>query len=238
MSDLPYLFKYAMIFFWMWGFPLIVVGLLGVLPLLSLFTRGRFRQGVRKLTLIYYVACLSVVGFVVALKRPILQGEIFPGLSGYLYSAFAPSNLNTPLYDSKVSLESTDFEFGFYNKYPGFYKLELHFASKVPQKLVGDLLRTEEEIGVYFQLRDGDKIIREESTVIHESSYWSQLGSGMMIYYYRAPDDLEYNKTYHVTVRIDGDIDKLIEKYGPVTLKLKRDHEKFRPTFEVPLFNL
>ena len=223
---------------WIWIMPTLCVVLLGLLPFLCLVMKGRWRSGVIKVTKVYYSLFLIFFGFVFVFRKPIYRGKILPGLNHRLFATFAPSNLNEPLFKTEVEPDKELYEFSFQNKYPGFYRLELHMSGRVPQELVGDDLRTKEEVKVYVRIEDGTKVLQEKTIPIHSLSYWSKDSSGMGIYFYRVPSDLSFDLPYRVQIRISGVLKDLVNKYGPVYLVLQRDGDKFRPTFEIPLFNL
>ena len=190
-------------------FILITAGLIAA----SIKTKGK----TRKVSLTLLVIVLLIPLCLISLVKPSQQGKIFPrwGKISLLFSE--PDDLWIPLAKAPLKRNMQEYVFPLSHKYVGHYNIEILFSDKDIN--VWDIDKSDISMSVSFY--DSESVLFSKTTS-HAGGFKGSRGSGLTFIRYSLPEDLPVNRKLNAGIKIKGNIDDFMNKYGDAKLIIKK----------------
>ncbi len=190
-------------------FILITAGLI----VASIKTKGKTRK--ISLTLLLIVLLIPIC--LILLIKPSQQGKIFPrwGKISLLFSE--PDDLWIPLAKAPLKRNMQEYIFPLSHKYVGHYNIEILFSDKNIN--VWDIDKSDISMSVSFY--DNETVLFTK-TSSYAGGFKGSRGSGLTFIRYSLPEDLPINRKLNAEIKIKGNIDDFMNKYGESQIIIKK----------------
>lgn len=192
---------------------LILILIIAGLIVASIKTKGN----TRKISLTLLVIVLLIPLCLILLIKPSQQGKIFPrwGKISLLFSE--PDDLWMPLARAPLKRNIHEYAFPISHKYVGHYNIEILFSDKNIN--VWKIDKNDISMSVSFY---DNKTVLFSKTSTYAGGFKGSRGSGLTFIRYSLPEDLPINRKLNADIKITGNIDDFINKYGDAQIIIKK----------------
>ena len=171
----------------------------------------------RKVSLTLLVIVLLIPLCLISLVKPSQQGKIFPrwGKISLLFSE--PDDLWIPLAKAPLKRNMQEYVFPLSHKYVGHYNIEILFSDKDIN--VWEIDKSDISMSVSFY--DSETVLFSKTST-YAGGFKGSRGSGLTFIRYSLPEDLPVNRKLNAGIKIKGNIDDFMNKYGDAKLIIKK----------------
>jgi hypothetical protein len=173
-------------------------------------------------TKVLLVLFILMLGALVALRKPILEGRMMPGFRVLMMYVVPPKDLFVPVLKVPVNTDSGGavVEAVFTNHYAGRYSVGV-----MAENMSQNAPIASQEFRFSIQIFDGPRHVFSEVTEGRRFFFWGKYGSGMSLAGFTAPDPVPVGRPLRCRIEVIQPDPVFQKQHGPLSVYVQKDSE-------------
>ncbi|MHC4269752.1 MAG: hypothetical protein ACYSWS_11900 [Planctomycetota bacterium] len=192
---------------------LIIILITAGLIIAAIKSKGR----TKKIYLTLLLIVLPIPLCLILLIKPSQQGKIFPGWGKISLLFSEPDDLWIPLAKAPLNRNTHEYIFPISHKYVGHHNIDILFSDKNINVWKIDKSYISMSVSFY----DSEAVLFSKTTS-YAGTFKGLQGSGLTFIRYSLPEDLPINRKLNAKIKIMGNIDDFMNKYGDAKIIIKK----------------